>query len=358
MLEPSEYIYKVTGTSLEIIDSLTFWTTFGRQFSIGTNRRGKFFELSWGRKIIQGFKVGFGRYLHKIGVFFRKSKGCYPVHQPNSSRQILATRFNHRFQNNQAIVQVQRNNEISLHHDNRLQAQPNPVIKVANQRSGKMHNHNAPYSPHTNNEDDSSSVSSQEINSYRSRESIANRMRRSQSLVDRNNSTRYYTMLDNEEEKKICPPKKSNPCGMKYSNTILFDDYEELTKDHNTICMKQLRVIHDNNYVYGLQGVYEIDGKICTTRPHWCSFIPTFAINEAVILMDGETITSIEGTFVDVINGLKIKTSKGLIYNFGITDSNINYVKSFKHTVPFGKRMIAIAGGFNSYLHNVSVYYI
>lgn len=130
-----------------------------------------------------------------------------------------------------------------------------------------------------------------------------------------------------------------------------------MIKGHKTVKMKELRVIHDKNFIYGLQGIYDIDGQVCSSRYHCFMNLPYSAVNEAVILADGEIITSIEGSFVEVINGLKITTSKGLVYTFGTIDLSVYYSRIFRITVPSGKSLIAIAGGFNSYLHNISVYY-
>ena len=173
--------------------------------------------------------------------------------------------------------------------------------------------------------------------------------------------TRFEDEDDDENEKIqesiVLNPKKTNPSGIRYTNTFFFDDYDIMMKGHKTARMKELRIIHDKNFIFGLQGVYEIDGKDLTSQYHWFTNLPYSAVNEAILLAEGESITSIEGSFVEVINGLKITTSKGLIYTFGTIDLSINYAKMFRITIPNGKKLIAVAGGFNSYLHNISVYY-
>ena len=108
VLENYEHIYKVWGTSREIIDTLTFLTTYGRQFTVGKNRDGRYFELTSGIKIVKGFKVGFGRYLHKFGAFFGKRPSGEPIQRPMIRHQTFTSRYNPNFSNNQEYNQANR----------------------------------------------------------------------------------------------------------------------------------------------------------------------------------------------------------------------------------------------------------
>ena len=177
------------------------------------------------------------------------------------------------------------------------------------------------------------------------RGSIARKIKRSNSFSHKEFGLAQYTRFEDdddedakEQEQVILNPKKTNPSGIRYTNTFFFDDYENMIKGHKIVRMKELRVIHDKNFIFGLQGIYEINGEVKTSQYHCFTNLPYSAVNEAIVLADEEYITSIEGSFVEVINGLKITTSKGLVYSFGIIDLSIHYSRIFRIAIPAGKK--------------------
>ena len=110
---------------------------------------------------------------------------------------------------------------------------------------------------------------------------------------------------------------KSNVAGKIYSNTNFFDDYYSLIKGSFKAAIYELRVIHDDDFVYGFQGFYQIDDKTVTGEPHFGREINTSCVNESIKLQYGECIIAISGNYHDVVNGIMITTSLGKTYAFG-----------------------------------------
>lgn len=110
---------------------------------------------------------------------------------------------------------------------------------------------------------------------------------------------------------------KSNVAGKVYSNTTMFDDYEALIKGSLNSYMYELRIMHDHDFIYGVQGFYQIDGKVVAGPAHFGKEVHTGCKNESLKLQYGECIISISGNYLDVVNGLMITTSLGKTYAFG-----------------------------------------
>mmetsp|Transcript_7704 Transcript_7704/g.8788 ORF Transcript_7704/g.8788 Transcript_7704/m.8788 type:complete len:228 (+) Transcript_7704:313-996(+) len=110
---------------------------------------------------------------------------------------------------------------------------------------------------------------------------------------------------------------KSNVAGKVYSNTEFFDDYVSTIKGNYKAALYELRIIYDADFVYGVQGFYQIDDQTITGAPHFGKDVNTSCRNEAIKLQYGECIVSISGNYQDVVNGLMINTSLGKTYTFG-----------------------------------------
>lgn len=336
-LGPDEWLTKVSGTSYEIIDTLTFHTSFGRRQTVGTYRNGKYFEFSGERKIIQYFKVGFGRYMHTIGVFM----AIKPINRPR----------------NRVI-----NRSLTVQHQNRpltartyyqpppLMTQPpvQPPIQRPFQAPSPRYHQPPPVLSHP---------------------PLASTMPYTPSI----NSTSYQpppapitarpctpTSPDSSLARPVAipVPSKSDMAGVLYDNTISFDDYEKHVKQLQGARLKELRVVHDDNCIYGLQAVYQADGNTVFGDIHCHNRLPTGVRNQAIMLGYNEVVTEISGKYIDIINGLKIKTSYGHTYSFGRVNVDTPHCKTFRIETPTGKKLLAISGGGNSYLHNLILYHV
>lgn len=79
----------------------------------------------------------------------------------------------------------------------------------------------------------------------------------------------------------------------------------------------ELRIMHDSDFIYGVQGFYQIEDKIINGPPHFGKDVNLGCKNEALKLQYGECIIAISGNYLEVINGLMITTSLGKSYSFG-----------------------------------------
>jgi len=141
--------------------------------------------------------------------------------------------------------------------------------------------------------------------------------------------------------------------GKTHADTVHFDDYTSLLKGKSDVRVSELRVIHDNKYIFGIEAIYEADGLTLSGGMHIGKELNHAAVNQAVSLAYGETITSISGQHGDVIDSMTIKTSSGKVYKFGGTGGSFSYALY----IPAGKVVKAFAGGTGGHLHNFSCYY-
>mmetsp|Transcript_12960 Transcript_12960/g.12949 ORF Transcript_12960/g.12949 Transcript_12960/m.12949 type:complete len:165 (+) Transcript_12960:817-1311(+) len=110
---------------------------------------------------------------------------------------------------------------------------------------------------------------------------------------------------------------KSNVAGKVYSNTIMFDDYESLIKGSLSAYLYELRIMYDSDFIYGIQGFYQVDGRTVAGPGHYGREVHSRCQNQSLKLQYGECIVSISGNYQDVVNGLMITTSLGKTYAFG-----------------------------------------
>jgi hypothetical protein len=334
VFEPTEYLAKITGTSFEVIDTLTFHTTYGNIYTVGTYRHGKSFCLFKPDWIIKSFTVGFGRYMHKIGAFFGK-------------RPTTRARAQIQYQN---INQMPFQRPVSApapHMVHQPHISPTPTqLAPSNYYRPNLNNPNMPTTEASHSQ------------------SILNR---SNTLPPLNMGSRMHAMhhsympqsdSDSEEEKAV-PLMHHTKSAEKFNEqAVYFDDYQRLLKDKKNVAMKQLRVIHDGHSVFGVQGVYIIDGQIVEGQIHCRIPLPKTIKNEAIELSAEDRIASIDCKTNKIVKHMKVCTSSGKVYNFGNRYISQVGCQSFNVTVPRGKKCVAIAGYLTTHLQSIACYFI
>lgn len=146
---------------------------------------------------------------------------------------------------------------------------------------------------------------------------------------------------------------QSNVAGKVHADTTAFDDYKYTLKSKYSVRMTELRVIHDNEFIFGVEAIYEADGVSVSGGMHVGSEMNYNVVNQSVVLSDGETITGITGKHGTVIDSMTVKTSTGKIYQFGGSGGSFSY----SLYIPPGKTVKGVAGGTGGHLHNISCYY-
>jgi hypothetical protein len=149
---------------------------------------------------------------------------------------------------------------------------------------------------------------------------------------------------------------KSNVCGKVHADTVQFDDYtsnKDTFTSFSDARLSELRVIHNNKYIFGFEAIYEANGQSVSGGMHVGNEMDHTTVNQSVVLAYGETITSISGKHGNVIDSISITTSTGKIYKFGGSGGKFSY----SVYIPAGKTVKAVAGGTGGHLHNFSVYY-
>ncbi|CAI2376048.1 unnamed protein product [Moneuplotes crassus] len=150
----------------------------------------------------------------------------------------------------------------------------------------------------------------------------------------------------------LTPPiTKSTTSGKTHADTVAFDDYESHLKGKNNIEMTEIRVLHDGNLVFGVEGIYTADGLQYTPGTHVGKELNTATVNQSISLV-GKHITGISGRHGDVMDNLTITLSDGTSYSFGGTGGF-----AFSNFVPAGKKVVALGGGLGGHLHNIFCYY-
>ncbi|CAI2368510.1 unnamed protein product [Moneuplotes crassus] len=154
----------------------------------------------------------------------------------------------------------------------------------------------------------------------------------------------------------VTPLTKTIVGGKIHTDTEVFDDYKshQDTFDKNpSIRISELRVIHNNDIVFGVEAMYSIGTMQISGGMHVGKECDTTCLNQAITLEPGETIVAVTGKNGEVIDSLSIVTSKGTTYNFGGSGGDYFYSLA----IPEGKHLKAIAGGIGGHLHNICGYY-
>lgn len=150
---------------------------------------------------------------------------------------------------------------------------------------------------------------------------------------------------------------QSNVAGKTHADTVKFDDYttHKASLTSNGVArLAELRVLHDNDLVFGLEAIYEAGGVQFSGGQHAGNEMNHSTVNQSIPLAVGETITKISGKHGNVIDSLNVTTSLGKIYSFGGSGGSFSY----SLFIPTGKTVTSIAGGTGGHLHNLSVYYV
>lgn len=149
----------------------------------------------------------------------------------------------------------------------------------------------------------------------------------------------------------IEPPKPSAKAGKTHADTAHFDDFESHLKTKGSVELTEIRVLHDGNLVFGVEGIYAADGFQVSPGTHVGKELNTSTINQSISLV-GKHITGISGRHGDVMDNLTITLSDGTSYSFGGTGGS-----AFGNIVPAGKKVVALGGGLGGHLHNIFCYY-
>jgi len=149
----------------------------------------------------------------------------------------------------------------------------------------------------------------------------------------------------------VDPPVVSSVAGKTHGDTVGFNDYTSHLDGKPAIRMSEIRVLHDNNLVFGVEGIYTAAGVQVSPGVHVGGELNSTTINQSVALPEGTWITEISGRHGDVMDQLVIKLNTGVEYKFGGTGGN-----KFANIVPSGKRVIALGGGLGGHLHNIFCY--
>lgn len=147
-------------------------------------------------------------------------------------------------------------------------------------------------------------------------------------------------------------PQKSQIAGKSHDDTTTFDDKDSHLTGKSHFRITELKVLHDNNMVFGIQAVYSADGDSVDPGVHAGNEMNSDTKTDTVSVPDGKHITGISGRSGDVINQLKIQLSDGSEHTFGGSDGS-----EFNNIVPHGKKVVALGGGLGGHLHNIFCYY-
>lgn len=149
------------------------------------------------------------------------------------------------------------------------------------------------------------------------------------------------------------PPSKSSEVGNVHPNTELFDDFNKNLLDARDITLKELRVLHDEKTVYGVEGIYDCDGQEISPGVHVGTDLHHGVLNHSIVLDEGKYIREIYGRSGDFVDQLSITLSDGTNYNFGSPTAGL----PFSNILPGGSKAVAFGGGLGGNLHKFYCYY-
>lgn len=150
---------------------------------------------------------------------------------------------------------------------------------------------------------------------------------------------------------QIDPPVKSAVAGKTHGDTQHFDDFSVGLDGKHCLRLAEIRVLHDNNMIFGVEGIYEANGVQWSPGVHVGSEMSSSTINQSIALPAGTYITEISGRHGDVMDHLTIKLNNGTKYDFGGSGGN-----KFGNIVSSGKKVIALGGGLGGHMHNIFCY--
>lgn len=369
-LSKGEHIKKIFGRSGDLIDQVGFKTTKGREVTFGTSPGGKKFKLKQEGMVVKGFKVGFGGHLHSIGAFFGPKHGG---HKPSPFPTPAPAPFPAPTPGYPSSTPSYPAPTPSYPSSTPSYPAPSPSYPSAPSYPSPGHGSSIPTpgaaqpsqpswpsaggssypaQPSWPTASGSSATPSYTPPSYN--QPTYNPSAPSHSYVPAPSPAASYTPVPAPQPAPhVSYMTQSNVAGKYHGDTKTFDDYKDMLKGKTNIRLTELRVIHDNKFVMGIEALYEADGYSFSGGMHVGSEMSVNTVNQSVSLAWGETITSITGQHGDIIDSLTVKTSTGKIYKFGGTGGSFTY----SLYIPDGKTVKAFAGGVGGHLHNISCYY-
>lgn len=151
----------------------------------------------------------------------------------------------------------------------------------------------------------------------------------------------------------VDPPQQSTRAGKVHGDTAHFDDFKGHLEGKAGLKMTEIRVLHDNKLVFGVEGIYEANGSQVSPGTHCGKELNSAVMNQSIALSDSKYITGISGRGGDLIDQLTIHLSDGTKYSFGGTGGS-----AWNNIVPAGKRVVALGGGLGGHLHNIHCWYV
>lgn len=395
-LGPGEYIKKVSGRSGDLIDQVSFKTTKKREITFGTSTGGKKFKLKdHGGRVVKGFKVGFGGHLHSIGVYFGHkdhskpapvpvptpspfpAPAPMPVPVPTPSPFPAPTPM---------PVPVPTPSPFPAPTPTPVPVPtPSPFPAPTPSWGTTTESHTIPVPTPV----PSSTPTWPTAPSYpSSTPSFPTPTPVPSSTPSFPVPTPVPSSTPTYSTPTYTPPSytppaypapapapssfpmpvptpapvtptmtQSNVCGKVHADTQQFDDYKNnkaLLTTSSNIRLSELRVIHNNKFIFGIEAVYESGTNSVSGGMHCGNEMDHTCVNQSVQLAYGETITGISGKHGTIIDSMKITTSTGKIYSFGGSGGSFNY----SVYIPAGKTVMSFAGGLGGHLHNISCYYV
>jgi len=354
VLEPSEYLIKITGTSQEVIDTITFYTSYGRVYTVGEYRQGLPYTLHQKGRIIKYFVVGFGRFMHNIGAYFGRQNlsrnrgiaNVYQTYQPIHRSQTVS-------HIPQTHNQLPRSNPYTEEHKRNMIRTGPELMSQPLQRSVTQRQPLG--APKLNTALNYSTLSDEsEDIGYSGLASESGKMHNSFAQSNQPKTQVFEESKYSDHSSQRPAESSSSP-----SKSVFFDDYQKLLKGHKKAIMTELRVVHDGHSVFGVQGIYRADGQIFVSEPHCSMPLPSNAVNESIPLSQQERIICIETKLLGtVVKVLKVFTSSGKVYYFGNKFPQKEGLQNFTVKVPRSKTCIAVTGYYSSHLQSLACYYI
>eukprot|EP01016_Furgasonia_blochmanni_P009682 TRINITY_DN14018_c0_g1_i1.p1 TRINITY_DN14018_c0_g1~~TRINITY_DN14018_c0_g1_i1.p1 ORF type:complete len:455 (-),score=44.30 TRINITY_DN14018_c0_g1_i1:49-1413(-) len=149
--------------------------------------------------------------------------------------------------------------------------------------------------------------------------------------------------------------KKSGGVGHIKDDTWFFDEYHDIIYNFPPTDIYGLVLYYDDDSLFGLEVSYVVGAKVVNGSRYLGSSINNSPFKtKTLVLEPGEHITEVSGRAWNIVYGLRIVTSKGIILEVGSPDKG----EPFKNLVPEGSRVYAFGGGLDGHLDYLYVYLV
>ena len=389
-LNRGEHILYITGRSGKAVDQLTFHSTLGREFKIGTSTSGQPFKLEVPGKVVCKFKFGISKQLDFIGAMFHDSTS-FQI-DPNLP-QMNMPQVNHMQPMPMNPIQPM-GNQYGQNMGNSYPGTGNPAMPYPGMPNSM--NQNAPFQNQMN-------FNQQFQNQMNSNQQFPNQMNPNQQFPNQMNSNQQFPNQMNPNQQfpnqmntnpqfqnpsfpnqqmqgmpnQMNPyPSMSNPffftpmdisrvqntqkVGGINPDTTNFDDYtnslmQQIQMGKNVDIVK-IEIAFDYERVFGIIIEYRCrtsQGGIDTVYLQHTGFQYQKHIqHESHRFQEGEYITEIYGRSGAIMDQLYIRTSSGRMFGGGGQGGS-----SFSINIPPGRRVFAFGGGTGGHLHNLYAYH-